>query len=68
MRISWDWQLTTAEVCAFIPVPRSTWDTWRRDGKTPPATVLPNGELRYWASDLDSWLRDLEEVSSSRVR
>lgn len=62
LRVSWDSLLTTAEVCAYIPVPRSTWDTWRKEGKTPPATVLPNRELRYWASDIDAWLLNLGEV------
>jgi len=54
--------LTVSEVLAVLgDVSRRTFYRWRETGKAPDAVRLPNGELRIWRSDLNSWLDRLRE-------
>jgi predicted DNA-binding transcriptional regulator AlpA len=54
--------LTVAQVLAALgDVPLRTFYRWRETGKAPNAIRLPNGELRIWRSDLNTWLNRLRE-------
>ena len=54
--------LTVAQVLAVLgDVPLRTFYRWRETGKAPSAVRLPNGELRIWRSDLNTWLDRLRE-------
>jgi predicted DNA-binding transcriptional regulator AlpA len=44
-------------------VSRRTFYRWREPGYGPAAFKLPNGELRVWRSDFNTWLRQLEEAA-----
>ncbi|MEU2229511.1 helix-turn-helix transcriptional regulator [Streptomyces vietnamensis] len=44
-------------------VSRRTFYRWRELGQGPTAFKLPNGELRVWRSDFDTWLRGLETAA-----
>ncbi|MGW7510682.1 helix-turn-helix transcriptional regulator [Streptomyces massasporeus] len=44
-------------------VSRRTFYRWRELGYGPAAFKLPNGELRIWRSDFNTWLRQLEEAA-----
>ncbi|MGI5367385.1 helix-turn-helix transcriptional regulator [Streptomyces iakyrus] len=44
-------------------VSRRTFYRWRELGYGPAAFELPNGELRVWRSDFNTWLRQLEEAA-----
>ena len=49
--------LTVAQVLIILgDVSPRTFYRWRETGKAPNAVRLPNGELRIWRSDLDTWL------------
>ncbi len=50
------------EVCSDLTVARSTMDDWRRNGRGPTFTRLPNGSLRIRASRYEAWLESLEVV------
>jgi predicted DNA-binding transcriptional regulator AlpA len=57
-----DQLLTVAQVLALLGgVSPRTFYRWRETGKAPGAVRLPNGELRIWRSDLNSWLDRLRE-------
>jgi predicted DNA-binding transcriptional regulator AlpA len=54
--------LTVAQVLAVLgDVSLRTFYRWRETGKAPSAVRLPNGELRIWRSDLNTWLDRLRE-------
>jgi len=54
--------LTVAQVLSLLGgVAPRTFYRWREIGKAPLAVRLPNGELRIWRSDLDSWLEQRRE-------
>ena len=54
--------LTVAQVLSLLGnVSLRTFYRWREIGKAPPAVRLPNGELRIWRSDLQTWLDRLRE-------
>ncbi|MDU0256260.1 helix-turn-helix domain-containing protein [Streptomyces sp. PU10] len=44
-------------------VSRRTFYRWRELGYGPAAFKLPNGELRVWRSDFNTWLRQLEDAA-----
>ncbi|MFF0864119.1 helix-turn-helix transcriptional regulator [Nonomuraea sp. NPDC003560] len=44
-------------------VSRRTFYRWREIGKAPEGIRLPNGELRIYRSDLDSWLESLRRTA-----
>ncbi|MEU1893649.1 helix-turn-helix transcriptional regulator [Streptomyces pristinaespiralis] len=44
-------------------VSRRAFYRWRELGYGPAAFKLPNGELRVWRSDFNTWLRHLEEAA-----
>jgi predicted DNA-binding transcriptional regulator AlpA len=44
-------------------VSRRTFYRWRELGYGPATFKLPNGELRVWRSDFNTWLRQLEEAA-----
>ncbi|MFH8577422.1 helix-turn-helix transcriptional regulator [Streptomyces zaomyceticus] len=44
-------------------VSRRTFYRWRELRQGPAAFKLPNGELRVWRSDFDTWLRGLETAA-----
>jgi predicted DNA-binding transcriptional regulator AlpA len=44
-------------------VSRRTFYRWRERGYGPAAFKLPNGELRVWRRDFNTWLRQLEEAA-----
>ena len=54
--------LTVAQVLVILgDVSPRTFYRWRETGKAPSAVRLPNGELRIWRSDLETWLERLRE-------
>jgi predicted DNA-binding transcriptional regulator AlpA len=54
--------LSVALVLAALgDVSPRTFYRWRETGKAPNAVRLPNGELRIWRSDLNTWLDRLRE-------
>ena len=54
--------LTVAQVLgAPGDVSPRTFYRWRETGKAPHAIRLPNGELRIWRSELNTWLDRLRE-------
>jgi excisionase family DNA binding protein len=55
--------LTIPQVCAELNVSRSTFYDWRAKGKAPRCIKLPNGEIRVRRTELDRWLKTLEEVA-----
>ena len=56
--------LKLSEVLEEMNVGRSTFDLWRTEGRAPRCYKLPNGQLRIKRTDLDNWMRELEEVPS----
>ena len=52
--------MTVQDVCDVLKVSRSTFDKWRQRRVGPPATRLPNGQLRIRRSELNDWLRSQE--------
>lgn len=58
-------ELTTVPqiLAALGGVSRRTFYRWRELGHGPTAFKLPNGELRVWRSDFDTWLRGLETAA-----
>ena len=56
--------LKLSEVLEEMNVGRSTFDLWRAEGRAPRCYKLPNGQLRIKRTDLDNWMRELEEVPS----
>lgn len=58
--------LTVAQVLAMlVNVSPRTFYRWRETGKAPNAIRLPNGELRFWRSELAEWLEGLREDSAA---
>jgi predicted DNA-binding transcriptional regulator AlpA len=54
--------LTVTQVLSMLGnVSPRTFYRWREIGKAPEAVRLPNGELRFWRSELDRWLDRLRE-------
>nr|WP_246062395.1 helix-turn-helix domain-containing protein [Haloactinospora alba] len=54
--------MTVSEVLAELGgVPRRTFYRWREVGHAPCGIKLPNGELRFWKSDVEAWLLTLRE-------
>ena len=56
-----DEYLTIPEVIAVLRIPRSTFYRWRQLGRGPQSIKLPNGDVRIRQSDLEHWLRELED-------
>ena len=57
--------LTVAQVLALLGgVPLRTFYRWREIGKAPAAVKLPNGELRFWRSDVLAWLDAHREAAA----
>jgi predicted DNA-binding transcriptional regulator AlpA len=54
--------LTIPEVIHEWRIPRATFYRWRQLGKGPKSYKLPNGEIRIRRTDLNEWLRNLEEA------
>jgi predicted site-specific integrase-resolvase len=52
---------TVAQVLDELAVARRTFSRWRALGRAQRCIKLPNGELRVWRSDLQSWLRSHAE-------
>lgn len=49
--------LSVAQVLAFLgDVPLRTFYRWREVGTAPAGLKLPNGELRFWRSEVLTWL------------
>ncbi|MER7364792.1 helix-turn-helix transcriptional regulator [Nonomuraea wenchangensis] len=44
-------------------VSRRTFYRWREIGKAPKGIRLPNGELRFYRSDLETWLESLRSAA-----
>jgi predicted DNA-binding transcriptional regulator AlpA len=44
-------------------VSRRTFYRWREIGKAPEGIRLPNGELRFYRSDLNAWLESLRSAA-----
>jgi excisionase family DNA binding protein len=59
-----DSYLTIPEVIAVLRVPRSTFYRWRQLGRGPRSIKLPNGDVRIRQSDLERWLRELEDQAA----
>ncbi|MEV7373607.1 helix-turn-helix domain-containing protein [Streptomyces sp. NPDC090301] len=56
--------MTVPQILAALGgVSRRTFYRWRELGHAPTAFKLPNGELRVWRSDFDTWLRGLETAA-----
>ncbi|MFI6712842.1 helix-turn-helix transcriptional regulator [Nonomuraea sp. NPDC050478] len=56
--------LTVAQVLEELGgVSRRTFYRWREIGKAPRGIRLPNGELRIYRSDLESWLESLRSAA-----
>ncbi|GAA4997489.1 helix-turn-helix domain-containing protein [Yinghuangia aomiensis] len=57
-----DHLVSVKQITGELGVSRRTFYRWREIGKAPGHAVrLPNGELRFWRSDVDAWLTDLGE-------
>ena len=54
--------LTIADICGELGVARSTFYDWRAAKKAPRCMKLPNGEIRIRRTDLERWLKSLEDV------
>jgi len=55
--------LTVAQVLALLgDLPLRTFYRWRETGKAPDAVKLPNGELRFWRSELLIWIDSHREA------
>lgn len=54
-------KLTVEEVCAELRISPNTFYDWRRKGRAPKCTRLPNGSLLVTRTDLDSWFEALSE-------
>ncbi|MGO9082559.1 MAG: helix-turn-helix transcriptional regulator [Streptosporangiaceae bacterium] len=58
--------LTVAQVLAALGgISPRTFYRWRETGKAPRAIRLPNGELRVWRSELNTWLDRLREEAAA---
>lgn len=55
--------LTIADVCAELGIARSTFYDWRAAKKAPRCIKLPNGDVRIRRTDLERWLKSLEDVA-----
>jgi excisionase family DNA binding protein len=47
--------MTTAELLAYLQVPKATLYSWRREGKGPRAFTIGK-HLRFRRNDVDAWL------------
>jgi predicted DNA-binding transcriptional regulator AlpA len=57
--------MTVRQVLAVLnDVSRRTFYRWRELGIAPECVRLPNGELRVWRSDLQTWLENRREVAA----
>ena len=56
--------LTVDQVLDELAVARRTFSRWRALGRAPRCIRLPNGELRIWRSELQTWLHDHAEMSA----
>ncbi len=56
--------VNTRQLAAFINVSPRTIEAWRRAGKGPPGSRLPNGRWRYRLTDADSYLRKHQRATS----
>ena len=48
--------LTLAAVCEELGVSRNTLSDWRKDGRFPAGKRLPNGSLRFKATEVAAFL------------
>jgi predicted DNA-binding transcriptional regulator AlpA len=51
--------LTLAAVCDELSVSKSTFNAWRRDGRFPQGKRLPNGSLRFKATEVAVFIDSL---------
>ncbi len=58
-----DEMLSIDQVIAEIGVPRATFYRWRQLRKGPKAIKLPNGSVRIRRSELERWIKALEEAA-----
>lgn len=55
--------MSVDEVVEELIITRSTFDKWRAKRVGPPATRLPNGQLRFRRSDLEEWMEGLGDAA-----
>jgi predicted DNA-binding transcriptional regulator AlpA len=59
-----DQLMTVPDVLEVLkPLSRRTFYRWRELGIGPKCIRLPNGELRIWQSDFQTWLEDRREAA-----
>ncbi|GGJ36644.1 MULTISPECIES: helix-turn-helix transcriptional regulator [Streptomyces] len=63
MTVARDEMLSIDQVIAEIGVPRATFYRWRQLRKGPKAIKLPNGSVRIRRSELERWIKALEEAA-----
>ena len=51
--------ITLADVCDQLGVSRNTVNAWRRDGRFPQGKRLPNGLLRFKATEVAVFIDSL---------
>jgi predicted DNA-binding transcriptional regulator AlpA len=56
--------LRLAEVLAELDMSRAAFYRMRARGQAPRSIKLPNGQIRFRQSDLDSWLTDCEDSAA----
>jgi hypothetical protein len=61
-RAAW---LTIDQICAELQVSETEWNAWRTAGDTPLHVVMPDGQLRVRAADLERWLDTLTDDNAS---
>jgi predicted DNA-binding transcriptional regulator AlpA len=61
-RVPKDELLPLSEVLDELGITRASWYRWRNRGVGPRVTRLPNGRLRVRRSELDAFLREMEEA------
>ena len=49
--------------CAELDIARSTFSEWRAAKKAPRCIKLPNGAIRIRRTDLERWLKSLEDAA-----
>ena len=54
--------LPLADVLNELGITRASWYRWRNRGLGPKVHRLPNGRLRVRRSELDAFLREMEEA------
>ena len=47
------------------PLPRRTWQQWRKDGRAPRCYKLPNGRVVCRIDEFDSWFENLLDTTGA---